>query len=834
MKRSALRLLALVLSAGFLLQSVSAAVLGGVLRESGAPMASGLQYHETTYWHTAANGRQSEHYYTYTPNGTLTPMVYYGDTIYGRSTLDTLSGMLAGTGRTVVAAINGSFFEMVNGVPQGLVVTEGILRSSGDTQSVGFYADGTAVIGKPELALRVSMPGGSFALSYNKVLTKTNGIVLYSTDYDEYTKNPLKAHNVIVQPEKDELLLGDTVNAVVLYSGEAYSAQIPEGCFVLSMALDTAYIGTLPYLQALEAGDTVTIETSCSEAWKSVQYACGGGDLLVENGVALGEFVLDTADKRTGRTAIGVKADGTVVAYTVDGLQTGYSLGATLSELALRMQELGCVTAINLDGGGSTTVGLRRPGFDALETVNRPSGGQQRPCANYIFFTMPDEPAGSASQIFLYPQRVSALPGAQIRFEAGVTDADYRTASYSDVPAYSATAGTITADGVYTASAPGAVTVGVQAGALHDTASVTVLASPETISLYRGATNVTGTTVAVSYGESVDFTAQAKQMGFDVYAEDTCFTWSVSEGLGTIDENGVFTANGTVLEGAVTASCGETARSVQIRVTDPDDTPPLLSMRLDAGVLTAQITDDLSGVSELILTCDDEPVAFAWDGQTLSAPIADGVTIIKLTAVDRLGNRAGAFIETGSQSQNVFADLQNHWASKYINYLHGRGVLLGSTDAAGNLVYSPSKPMTRQAFITALIRWLKVDTSLYDGVVLPFADSSGISAYALPSVRAAYALGYLNGRETDGVLYALPGETVTRQEAMAILGRSQPGGYAEDDLSAFADADQVSAYARSHIAQMVSRGVISGANGCLNPRGAVTRAQVAKMLFYLT
>ena len=834
MKRHVSRVLALALSVCLLWQSVSAAVLGGVLRESRMQMAVGMEYNETTYWHTAANGRQSEHYYTYTPNDTVTPMVYYGGTLYGRSTLDTLSGMLAGTGRTVVAAVNGSFFEMINGVPQGLIVTDGVLRSSGDLHSVGFYADGTAVIGKPGLALRVTLPGGSFAVTYNKALTKTNGIVLYSNDYDDHTKNTVKAHNVILQPEKDELLLTGSVNAVVLYSGEAYSAEIPEGCFTLSMALDTVYTSTLPFLQALEAGDTVTIETSCAENWQSVQYACGGGDLLVENGNALGEFTLNTADKRTSRTAIGVKADGTVVAYTVDGLQTGYSLGVTLSELALRMQELGCVTALNLDGGGSTTVGLRHPGFDALTTANQPSGGGQRACANFIFFTMPAEPAGPASQIFLYPQRVTALPGAQIRFEAGAADAVYRTAAVSGALSYSAAAGTITPDGVYTAALPGVVTVAVQDGPLRDTAAVTVIESPESISVYRGATNVTGTTVAVRYGESIDFSAQAKQAGFSVSADDGCFTWTVSEGLGTIDENGVFTANGTALQGTITASCGEASRSVQIRVTDPDDTPPLISMRFDDGVLTAQVTDDLSGVDELILTCDDEPAEFVWDGQTLTAAVSDGVTIVKLTAADRLGNRAGSFVETGCQPQNVFADMGSHWASKYVGYLHERGVLQGSVDAAGNLNYAPSQPMTRQAFVTALIRWLGVDTSLYDGVVLPFADSGSISAYALPSVRAAYALGYLNGREIGGALYALPRDTVMRQEAMAILGRSQPGGYAEDDLTGFPDADQVSAYARSHIAQMVTRGVISGANGYLNPRGPVTRAQVAKMLFYLT
>ena len=127
-----------------------------------------------------------------------------------------------------------------------------------------------------------------------------------------------------------------------------------------------------------------------------------------------------------------------------------------------------------------------------------------------------------------------------------------------------------------------------------------------------------------------------------------------------------------------------------------------------------------------------------------------------------------------------------------------------------------------------------MDTSEYDSVSLPFADLGAVSDYALPALRAAYALGYLNGSNVNGALYAKPRDTITRQEAMAILGRSQKPGYAEDPLTAFSDADAVSAYARSYIAQMVTRGVISGSGGKLNPRGTVTRAQVAKMLYYLT
>lgn len=835
MKRFFTRLVALGLAISTLCAGVSAASLGAVLRQGQLRAGANVQYDETTYWSSAADGRQTEHYYTYEPGGLVTPSVYFGQTLYGRSTLETLLPGLVETGKTVVAAVNGSFFDMMTGIPLGIVVTEGVLRSSGDTLSLGFGPDGAAIIGKPGLTVKLTLGAYSFSAHYNKTLTERNGICIYSRDYDDHTKNTVANYTVIVRPDTAALTMRGTVTAEVLYAGELYSTEIPEGCFALSMARGTPYVSTLACLQALTPGEQITITTDCADGWETVVNACGGGDALVLDGTAQNSFTLDSAEKRTARTAVGLTAEGKLIVYTVDGLQTGYSLGLTLAELAARMVELGCVTALNLDGGGSTTAMLRYPGYDTLTMVNRPTGGEARKCANFIVFTIPDEPADAASQLHLYPAQAVALPNAEIPYATRATDENYRTASIPASVRYSADGGTVTDGGVYTAGAPGVATVTAQAGAARGTATVNVIASPASITLKNGAQNVTDKTLSVAYGKTVDLTATATWSGFSVYCTDRSFTWTVEGDIGTIDEDGVFTAGGNGgTSGTITARCGDTSASVSVTITDLDRTPPLLSVRLTGGVLTAVITDDLSGVAEIELTADDAPIDYDWDGQTLTARIEDGVTIVKLTAVDKLGNRAGASVETGYEAENVFADMSASWARKYVNYLYRRGVLQGKENAAGELIYQPGSAMTRQAFITSLIRYLGVDTSAYDAVALPFADADAISDYALPSIRAAYALGYLNGKEIDGQLYANPRKTITRQEAMALLGRSQESGYAEDSLESFLDADEVGAFARPYIAQMVTRGVISGKDGYLNPRGTLTRAQVAKMLYYLT
>ena len=123
----------------------------------------------------------------------------------------------------------------------------------------------------------------------------------------------------------------------------------------------------------MQVGDTLTVSALCDDMWKGIAYACGGGDMLVEDGEALTSFTLDTKDEQRARTAIGRKSDGTLVIYTAD--ESSNSAGIDLYDLADKMAELGCDTALNLDGGGSTMVGVQYPGYDKCATANSPTDG---------------------------------------------------------------------------------------------------------------------------------------------------------------------------------------------------------------------------------------------------------------------------------------------------------------------------------------------------------------------------------------------------------------------------------------------------------------------------
>jgi exopolysaccharide biosynthesis protein len=106
-----------------------------------------------------------------------------------------------------------------------------------------------------------------------------------------------------------------------------------------------------------------------------------GHPMLVEEGKAL-----PLENKTTHpRTAVGVDATGRkLILLIVDGRNPTVATGMTLAELARELLRLGCVTAFNLDGGGSTTLVIRDAATGKLLIANHPSDHRERPVANVL------------------------------------------------------------------------------------------------------------------------------------------------------------------------------------------------------------------------------------------------------------------------------------------------------------------------------------------------------------------------------------------------------------------------------------------------------------------
>ncbi|MDT7546695.1 MAG: hypothetical protein QOE99_2805 [Actinomycetota bacterium] len=126
------------------------------------------------------------------------------------------------------------------------------------------------------------------------------------------------------------------------------------------------------FLESLQAGQAAQLTQSLG--FPGAVDVLGGTPVLLLNGVQQVQdfYCSDAFCDRQPRTAVGVTADGKMLLVVVDGRQPGYSVGMTLQELADLMQSLGAQNAINLDGGGSSTMWVNGV------VANRPSDGAQR------------------------------------------------------------------------------------------------------------------------------------------------------------------------------------------------------------------------------------------------------------------------------------------------------------------------------------------------------------------------------------------------------------------------------------------------------------------------
>lgn len=124
-------------------------------------------------------------------------------------------------------------------------------------------------------------------------------------------------------------------------------------------------------------GDSVLYEKEKG----NLREALGARPLLVKNGDIIPQKDNKFSETRHPRTALGTNGH-TVFFIVVDGRQPNHSNGMPLTELALLMKSVGAKNAVNLDGGGSSTL----VSFDKIKnkwtTRNHPSGGQLRPVAN--------------------------------------------------------------------------------------------------------------------------------------------------------------------------------------------------------------------------------------------------------------------------------------------------------------------------------------------------------------------------------------------------------------------------------------------------------------------
>lgn len=322
---------------------------------------------------------------------------------------------------------------------------------------------------------------------------------------------------------------GENVVGAINAGGYDMSNGRPSGAFVMNgVAINRATATT--FWVDMDGKAHITDAQTCNAALDAgnVREAVAGFGDIFENGHA--RSGLDNTT-RASRTAIGIKADGTVVMLMVDGRQAPYSVGMTMAEVAASMEALGCVEAVNLDGGGSSTFATQREGEPENETTAgltlrcRPSDGYERKVSNTIMVLSNAQPTGTFDHAVLTPNNEVYTPGSTVPFAAAGVDA---AGGRADIPAGAvwtvlSGGGTINeSTGLYRAGDTcGEVTVGLQVNGETVGQTAIQIQWPDKL-------DFTNSSVSIDFGETSDLTFKPTWQGREVRYKDGDFAWTLA------------------------------------------------------------------------------------------------------------------------------------------------------------------------------------------------------------------------------------------------------------------------------------------------------------------
>lgn len=305
------------------------------------------------------------------------------------------------------------------------------------------------------------------------------GIVMYTDDWGEYSVGSVGG-SIEVAVDAN----GTVVNKVT----EADPIVIPQGGYVLAAHL--SYNTFL--LDNVNIGDVISVDIRSVPDIDYIETAVGGGGILVSEGKVPSKFSHNISG-RNPRSAVGIDQTGTVVTIVaVDGRRTD-SKGMTQTELGYLMADLGCYTALNFDGGGSTLMAVDNNG--EKEVVNSPSDGGYRKVTNSLgIMSAAEDDAPATAARFNAQDTVFVNTSVNLNL-VGVDDY-HREAPLDTASAVYATDGSGTvADGVFYPYAVGSSYVTAECDGFVAEKTFTVLPAPREM-------NFTETKVTLNSGDS--------------------------------------------------------------------------------------------------------------------------------------------------------------------------------------------------------------------------------------------------------------------------------------------------------------------------------------------
>ncbi|MBO5402589.1 MAG: S-layer homology domain-containing protein [Clostridia bacterium] len=796
--------------------------IGTVKSASTQTIASGITYDSITLTDTSGSS-QAIKTLTFNPKTSdYVPLVYVNYSGYGGTTYN--SAVAAeNIGYDVKGAVNASFFSFTGASCNtygGVNISDGKIlqgnNSHGANWMLAFNSDGTAQLVYSRVAFSMVAKGGAWsaAVDYVNICPETTyGGIYY---YDEFcgSKTDTKAAGVEVVFQKQngtQLTVGGTLQGKVtaVRSNVSSGGTIGAGNFVLYASNSSSYAS---YLRGLAVGDTVEITASetlsgaktamenCNSAFVTYGYHIVSNGVNVTSSNGLGES-FNTASAQ--RSAIGIKADGTVMLMVSSG-RTGSYPGLTVYELADFLISQGCVTAINLDGGGSTQMTIESGG--SLSAV---FSSTRRVANSILVVKRPTVSSADRSTLSSLISQATALVNNYVL--SG--NSAYLTSALSY------------ANGVYNSSRsmPGDYTKAIMRlrdgiGGVTATGYRTgIFKLNSAQSLLSSASASASAVATVPSGKSLTVTQVSGNYGYTKYLGN--WGWidlTKTTGLGAAaNTKAVITAPSVAYKGqnitinwtSPAGASGFTYKVIEL-VGEPD---PTSSSEGDNALLLASGNT----VNALSVTV---PASSRTDGKWLKVAVC-----VEYPAGSAWST---AYIQT---SELPFTDIPiGYWGYNPVKHCYESGYFAGTSADK----FSPDNSMTR-AMLAAVVYRMAGQPASEGNVTLPFTDVPS-NAWYLSGVEWCYANDIVTG--TSATTFS-PDASITREQAAVFLYRlavSMGLDTTVNDLTvvnSFGDAASISPYAQTAMAWAVEKGIMGGNNNLLSPKSNATRVQIAQMIY---
>lgn len=752
------RVFALALACTLTLTTVSASA-GTRQVQTAYPLTRGLDFLDTVTQHDSA-GRVESYALELGADSAAYPVLIQGSgTIYATGTINRAVALAQEQGYHVLGAVNTDFFSTSTGVPMGIVIEDGVYKSSpGERNAIYITKDRFFLSQSPQVTLTLtnqSREDNKIVLTnFNKSRAATGGLYLLNEHFSTVSTRTNTPGWMVRMKELDgaEMTLSGQLRLEVMELLQtSESAHIAPGEYILTADDENGMGETFACFQV---GDQITLSVQCSDPnLLTAQWASGAGDAILLDGL-----ITDTdgwtysKDGRQPRTALGVRRDGSSVLYVVDGRRSGYSGGLSEYDLAEELRGQGCVWAVNLDGGGSTAMSVWVPGQSGPAVVNRPSDGTPRGCATYLVLVTDEAGNRRPDRLALKSDGLVALSGTSVDLgDVAVLDSGLNllTNEAGEVTITSRNhLGTLEGS-VYTAGpVAGTDTLDIFSAGLSvwGTGQVHVVTELTELTVSREGSSGALTSLSLKPGEQVQLTATGNYWSRAAMRDAAAVTWTVQGDVGAIDENGLFTASREGgAAGSITATAGGQTRTVSVTLSDSHRDVP-----------------------------------------------------------------------------------EDHWAYMAVEYCYENGLVSGVSEHD----FGPDLKIRRGDFLLMLYRMVG---SPAVSTAAGFPDVSPDDYYAT-AIAWAQENRLVSGM-ADGTF--APTINVTREQSFVILNRVLPllnivcAQAGTVVLNQFRDREEIADWAAPFAATLVAYGMVGGSDGSLNPKGSLSRAEMAALLYKL-